>query len=657
MTQAASMCLSAKFAEPMNQPAQPSEASVLPFTIAYFRSGWAFLIPYLAAYLLYAWLRWPVNPTTDLLSTVPPPTVLRPPCLLHVYWFLHGLHLILGSLALLAWWRVRFPAMDGVSGFRFQLSAFWPLLPWLGLALLIWIPGLYLEFPSDPIAHFGRIIEWSDLKFVTEHSVWRKSSYFLAYSMIGLGNNPSLTPMLTAFYTGASLMLSWQLYRLGVALGLSRSASFLFSSLQLLLSGNSAFSFHRYYGLASTIFAQLAVVAILRIALQILQVSSKSKNLHGQLGSLISAPALLLLIYFNHSQGVLLAAVGCAALLCWWLMNHHRTTFAAFFSAFVLASGVVAALGVINGKPMSGQDWLTDWGIFDFFTSGSPAQHRMLEICGLTGLASLVLGLVMLLRNHPGGWLMTLPWLFLLLPATATPLAVYLDHLGPEYMSVFSRQLLIVPLALPYAWVFDKIANYAAPRSPLPLGFTLSILLLAVAMPATPYGQNRAWHALMRPSQDLNLSFIWQVAPDIRAIAKANPGAKLLGGSGISYMLSLTDIPEIQYARRLSLYPGNVTPAQNQEILGHYFHSYIGSRDMLVVAPRPRSFVSPASQAAQASHHWLAQEAALATAGGAELVALAEVHKFTALLSTRELCVLTSLSVKSESPSPESRPR
>ena len=29
---------------------------------AYFRSGWAFFIPYLAAYLLYAWLKWPVNP-------------------------------------------------------------------------------------------------------------------------------------------------------------------------------------------------------------------------------------------------------------------------------------------------------------------------------------------------------------------------------------------------------------------------------------------------------------------------------------------------------------------------------------------------------------------------------------------------------------------
>jgi hypothetical protein len=33
-----------------------------PGLIDYFRSGWAFLIPYLAAYLLYAWRKWPVNP-------------------------------------------------------------------------------------------------------------------------------------------------------------------------------------------------------------------------------------------------------------------------------------------------------------------------------------------------------------------------------------------------------------------------------------------------------------------------------------------------------------------------------------------------------------------------------------------------------------------
>ena len=98
----------------------------------YFRSGWAFLIPYLAAYLLYAWLKWPVNPVAAgsspvdggqlavsaigaLPSTVPrstgtPSTAhsllsTSVPCLLHVYWFLHALHLVLGALALRAWWK------------------------------------------------------------------------------------------------------------------------------------------------------------------------------------------------------------------------------------------------------------------------------------------------------------------------------------------------------------------------------------------------------------------------------------------------------------------------------------------------------------------------------------------------------------------------
>ena len=93
----------------------------------YFRSGWAFLIPYLAAYLLYAWLKWPVNPVAAgsstvggvqlavsaigaLPSTVTPSTAhsllsTGVPCLLHVYWALHALHLVLGAYALRAWWK------------------------------------------------------------------------------------------------------------------------------------------------------------------------------------------------------------------------------------------------------------------------------------------------------------------------------------------------------------------------------------------------------------------------------------------------------------------------------------------------------------------------------------------------------------------------
>lgn len=81
---------------------------------SYFRSGWAFLFPYLAAYLLYAWLRWPVNPApggegivkgisrSEGLATSDWALI---PSLLHVYWALHAIHLILGAIALRSWWR------------------------------------------------------------------------------------------------------------------------------------------------------------------------------------------------------------------------------------------------------------------------------------------------------------------------------------------------------------------------------------------------------------------------------------------------------------------------------------------------------------------------------------------------------------------------
>ena len=84
----------------------------------YFHSGWAFLIPYLAAYLLYWWLKWPVNPwsrpgsgavVSGQWPAVPP--------LLHVYWTLHAVNLVFAVIALRAWWRERCRRWSGfVSG-------------------------------------------------------------------------------------------------------------------------------------------------------------------------------------------------------------------------------------------------------------------------------------------------------------------------------------------------------------------------------------------------------------------------------------------------------------------------------------------------------------------------------------------------------------
>lgn len=60
-------------------------------------------MPYLFFYLLYPWLRWPVNPVLD--GKPGPPFVgpLSPPPLIHVFWSLHGIHLLLAGRALSTW--------------------------------------------------------------------------------------------------------------------------------------------------------------------------------------------------------------------------------------------------------------------------------------------------------------------------------------------------------------------------------------------------------------------------------------------------------------------------------------------------------------------------------------------------------------------------
>jgi hypothetical protein len=102
-------------------------------------------VPYLGAYLLYAWLGWPVNAGAGAGRWIP--------CLLHVYWVLHAAHFALAIVALHSWWR-------SAHVLRPQYSVLWTLAPWIGLALLFWIPGVYLEFPADPWQHYARLNEW-----------------------------------------------------------------------------------------------------------------------------------------------------------------------------------------------------------------------------------------------------------------------------------------------------------------------------------------------------------------------------------------------------------------------------------------------------------------------------------------------------------------
>src|SRR5690606_41105379 len=96
-------------------PIYPKQKGVFPKLVAkiplrnYFSSGWTFLIPYLVAYLFFAWLDLPVNPNAGgdgLMKGISETGALASghrsfvPSLLHVYWGLHTIHVVLASIVL-----------------------------------------------------------------------------------------------------------------------------------------------------------------------------------------------------------------------------------------------------------------------------------------------------------------------------------------------------------------------------------------------------------------------------------------------------------------------------------------------------------------------------------------------------------------------------
>ena len=655
--------------------------------MSYFRSGWAFLIPYLAAYLLYAWLRWPVNPVAAGSSPVDGGQWAVVPCLLHVYWTLHAIHLGLGAIALRAWWRSSGATVAGAtdggnttsdhaalpqplvspksdvggstvpqSGHRLPATVY-RLLPWILLGLLIWIPGVYLEFPSDPIAHLGRIVEWSQMGQVAEYSGWLKTSYFLAYTIASPVPHVTFETLLRFYYTGMCLLLSWQYYRLALEMKLGAPAAFFFSALQLIVYGNGGFSYHRYYGLSSTIVSQIASVAVLRIVLHQLTETRWTADFSRALPALFS---LLMIVVFNHIQGLLISAVGLAALCLWWISRHHRTALITLGLGATLGSVVLLAQGSFTPTKsltiLHEAGWLNAAGGFNLFESSSPARHRALELIGTFGLGSSFLALLMFRRNHPGAWLMIVPLALLAVPITASPLALYLMGEGPSFMfsfhgrgldhlSVFSRELFAMPLALPFAWLFSELLQhpYRARLAPLIPLTTIGVLLVLPGIPTSAYNHARLWHALACTPADLDLKPIRQSVGLVREITNQGDEKKIVGGGGIIYLLGQMGAKAIPYSRRLILHPQTVAPTEDQQLVEAYFNNYWPIREFLVVLPSPSLFFSPASQAAQLSHHWLPQEVALNTVGGSELARLCQKANFRTIYPEPWLVFMTNI--------------
>jgi hypothetical protein len=595
----------------------------------YFYSGWAFFMPYLFFYLLYYWRKWPVNPL--------PGCTLgsggHVPALLHVYWTLHAINMILGFLALRAWHqRSRLSTLRPLDS-RLSTLAF-SLLPWLLLALIFYIPGAYLEWPSDPWEHLRRINEWHGCQAVGDHSTRVKSSYFLAYSLLGRAFGLQQLFWLDFYYTGICLLLCWQYYRLARAVGLGERASLVFVILQTILFGNNIFSFYRYYGISSSIYAQLGAIALTRLGLEFArQLPARPIRWRETLGC---AALLVLFTAFNHGQGIGIAALGLVAVATWRLIAWKRSA-----SWILLAAAILLSCATVRWYPRHPAidqtyrpgGYLNAWYGFNIFSLSSPAGDRMMQIVGAIGLVNLAAGLLLLRHNHPAGWLTLMPVIALCLPCVAIPLAGALAQHGYEInIILFQRMLFAIPVGLAMVCLGSSIIECRAAKSPRASGRSLSIfaltigslVILTTAFPGGPR-YNHFWHALAQTPDDLRMH-------DIIGAFKTRPTQpdgkelELVPTANVGPALQAIGIQSIMYVSRSIGAP--IADSANGTIEALATPRYRGS---LLYIPSAQELYTATSLAGQLSGHWPPQQVASDYAAGPELEVAARNESWTKL--------------------------
>jgi hypothetical protein len=556
------------------------------------------------------------------------------PCLLHVYWLFHALHLALGAFALRSWWcestlQLKLATSTGALAASSPVSAAaYRLLPWLCLALLFWIPGIYLEWPSDPWEHLRRINEWQILDQVTAHSSWQKSSYFLPYSLTGHTTGFDQLSWLNIYYTAVCLLLSWQYFRLARAVGLGERASFIFVLLNALTFGNNIFSFYRYYGLSSSILAQLGAVALIRFVLESARGSplqSDRRNLIHRI-ILLLAPCSLLLILtaFNHIQCLGIAGLGILAVIVWRLIEWKRSMF-----FWLLGAAVVLSIATVLWFPRHPaldevyrlQGWLNIWYGFNLLAWPSPASERMMHILGLFGLLNLVAGSILLLRrNHVIGWLTLSPFIALSLPFVAIP---YANEIADSIL-VYHRMFLAIPSGLAVVLLARETLTkrrLTSFRRTVLGGLLLPgiLLFLLLPSPGIPFS-NRAWHFLGRFPSDLSLHPQIQDAATLgQSGLNSRLGQKLTTNEPMDFIFGSIGNPRLATPDNRRIL--EATAQQPSERINRYFKKIspipIARATYL---PAVLAVTTPVSMSAALSQHWLPQEVALSHVGTPEVM-------------------------------------
>lgn len=593
-------------------------------------------MPYTAAYIVYAAFGLDANFASDheLQCT------RHTPPLLYVYWCIHITHL-----------AALFMVLSRHSGNQWRGPFRWSSIsyaaPWALIALVILIPGAYLEFPSDPWQHLSRINEWGWLQRITEHSAWYKSGSFLAYSLVccanGVGQQRTYIEL---YFVGSALLLLWQYFRLAIDSGIPRRWALLFVIITLLTFGNSVFSFYRYYGISTTLIGQIAAVALVREGLRFFRFAGDTADWSTKRSVLVftaKCVCLLALAAANHVQAVGLGLIGITMIAICRLVSDRRVSVQCLLAVYVLLNTLTIAF--VPKHPLvesvyRNEGWLSPWYGFAVLSPKSAALARATEVLGDFGWVNAVCGLLLLLlrRKTVIGWLTVGPFIALVFPFPALFFANALagsSSLEHGYVIAFHRMFFAAPPGLAIATLTYVIFHTRAPRLLVPeLAYSATVAMVALGgllVFADGRGYSRVFNLFNISSSDLRMdhiishaSLLWHKRVHFD---NANPTAahtmqnygRILTNPGIGYVLNATGASILCDARKRVSWPDLAPPSA---WLQRKIESlpYIPWTDRTELFPDPKLHLyTPGSISAKLSGHWLPTEVALEHIGGGEL--------------------------------------
>jgi len=365
---------------------------------------------------------------------------------------------------------------------------------WIGLALLFFNIGIYLEFPADTWEHISRVNSWRDYSYIKNNPIWFKSSYYFVYSFISFTKSITFQMYFFRFYhTAISMVLCYLYYSLSRQLKVNHFASIVFVYIQAILFGNNIFNFYRYYSISSTIYAQIGATIGLLLTIKLI-----NKNYKNIIRYVINLLLLLIFIYYNHIQGVVILAISIISISIYLILKLKNNNLSFYFTfIFILLTLFIIKLEYNNYYVLKAikEGYLNNLYMFNIFNINSLAFDRITQILGLVGFLNLIFGLFLCLKGHIVGFLTIVPFLLLLMPAFTIPLVIYLSR--TDSLLVFHRILFSIPFGLATVVYFNKYHKLITNNS------VLFILILLILVPVSKPCYNRLYNFLYIVPEDL----------------------------------------------------------------------------------------------------------------------------------------------------------